>query len=282
VWRGSLIGLLAGAIAWTDSAHAADYGGGNTPASVRSAHRSLVLVGVRTAADGTAQVRVVVQARCGSGETTRRLPLAPDGSFSLAATVRDRAREDRRVRRTARFSVAGRVAGAAGSGTASVRLTFRRGGRVRARCSSGTRAWHVRAAGAEPAGAAARPNGAYYGLTSQAERRIRPFTLRVDPRGRRVRVAIFEYRQRCGSGPREWSNVTPGARIRPDGTFRLRERFVYRYRNANERFVVRMDGRFTPNGVSGAFSVSATARALRGGRVLGRCSTGPQSFAAAL
>jgi hypothetical protein len=277
-----LIGLLVGAIAWTDAAHATDYGGGNAPAGVRSAHRSIVLVAVRTAADGTAQVRVLVQARCGHGEATRRVALAPDGAFALSTTVRNRAREDRRVRRTARISIAGRLAGAAGSGTASVRLTFRRGGRVTARCRSGARAWQVRAAAAEPAGAAARPNGSYFGLTSQLERRVRPFVLRVDPRGRRVRVAVFDYRQRCGFGPREWNNITPGARIRPDGTFRIRERFVYRYRNATERFLVRLDGRFTPNGVSGAFSVSATARGLRGGRVLGRCRTGPQSFAAAL
>jgi hypothetical protein len=147
---------------------------------------------------------------------------------------------------------------------------------------SGTQAWQVRAAGAEAPGAGPRANGAYFGVTSQIEGRVRPFVLRVDPRGRRVRVAVFEYRQRCGFGPREWSNITPGARIRADGTFRLRERFVYRYRDANERFTVRVDGRFTPNGVSGSYSVSATARARQGGRVLGRCRTGPQSFAAAL
>jgi hypothetical protein len=277
-----VIAVVVAAAAWPAAAQATDYGGGNAPAGVSSAHRTIVLVGIRTAADGTAQVRVLVHAGCGSGETTRRVPLAPDGSFSLNATVRNRTREDRRVRRTARISVAGAVSGAAGSGTASVRLVFRQGGRVRARCRSGTQAWQVRAAAAEAAPAPARPDGGYFGLTSQGKRRVHPFVLRVAPNGRRVRVAVFDYRQRCGFGPREWNNITPGARIRPDGTFRLRERFVYRYRNANEHFTVRVDGRFTPNGASGSFSVSATARARRGGRVIGRCRTGAQSFATAL
>ena len=280
--RAALVLVGAAALAWPAAAQATDYGGGNAPAGVRQAHKRIVLMAVRTFGDGTALVRVNVQARCGLGATTRRVPIAADGSFGLNVTVRNRAREDRRVRRTARIAVAGRLVGATGSGTASVRLTFRRGGRVVARCRSGARAWQVRAAAAEGVGAGPRPNGAYFGLTSQTVRRPRPLVLRVDPRGRRVRTAVFDYRQDCSFGPREWNNITPGARIRPDGTFRLRERFVVHYRDANEFFRVRVDGRFTPNGVAGTLSVSATGRSLRGGRVLGRCATGVVGFAAAL
>jgi hypothetical protein len=277
-----MVGAVLAATAWPAAAQAMDYGGGNAPATVRQAHNRVVLMSVRTPGDGTALVRVHVQARCGLGETVRSVPLAPDGTFALNTVVRDRPRDDPRTRRTARISVSGQLVGTAGSGTAAVRLTFRRRGRVMARCRSGTRAWQVRAAAAEPTGAAPRANGAYFGLTSQSVRLPRPFVLRVDPRGRRVRTAVFDYRQRCGFGPREWSNITPGGRIRPDGTFRLRERFVYGYRDAREFFRVRVDGRFTPNGVSGTFSVSATARARGNGRVIGRCRTGRQSFAAAL
>jgi hypothetical protein len=111
---------------------------------------------------------------------------------------------------------------------------------------------------------------------------VHPFVLRVAPRGGRVMMAVFDYGQRCGFGPREWNTITPGGRIRPDGTFRLRERFVIRYRDANERFRVRVNGRFTPNGVNGTCSVKATARARGSGRVIGRCRTGRQSFAAGL
>ena len=79
-----------------------------------------------------------------------------------------------------------------------------------------------------------------------------------------------------------WYGYTPGGPIRAGGTFRLRERFAYRYRDATERFRVRVDGRFTTSGVSGTFSVKATARARGSGRVVGRCRTGRQSFAAGL
>jgi hypothetical protein len=277
-----MVGAMVATMAWPAAAQATDYGGGNAPASVRRAHNVSTMVAVRTFGDGTALVKVAVQARCGTGEARRRVSVAPDGTFSLSTTVRDRPRDAPNVRRTAQISLAGQVAGAAGSGTASARLTFRRRGRVRARCRSGARAWQVRAAGAEATGAAPRPNGAYFGVTSQTARRPHPFVLRVDPRGRRVRTAVFDYRQRCGFGPREWNNITPGGRIRPDGTFRLRERFVYEYRDAREFFRVRVDGRFTPNGASGTFSVSATARSRASGRVVGRCRTGRQSFAAAL
>jgi len=219
-----------------------------------------------------------VQARCGAGELRRRVTLAADGSFSVTATVRDRAREDRRARRIARMVVAGRVAGTAGTGTASARLTFRRGGRVVGRCASGSRLWQVRAPVPEPvAGAAPRANAAYYGVTSQAG----AFALQVGGAGRRVRIAVFDYRLTCRRASFETSNLTPGGPIAADGTFRLRERFTLRFADATERFRVRVDGRFTPNGANGTLSVNSVARSLAG-RVIDRCRTGRVTFAAAL
>jgi hypothetical protein len=274
--------LGVGLLAWPAAAQATDYGGGNAPAGVRQAHNRIVMMAVRTVGDGTAVVRALVQAGCGSGSVQRRVPLAADGSFAFNATVRNRPIEDRRVRRTARLAVAGRVVGAAGSGTASARLVFRRGGRVVSRCRSGVEAWQVRAAAAEPTPAGPRADGSYFGLTNQTEARPHPFVLRVDPRGRRVRTAVFDYRQRCGSRPREWNNISPGVGIAPDGTFRMRERFSIRWLDGTERFRVRVDGRFTANGVSGTLSVTSIVRARGSGRVIGRCRTGPVSFAAAL
>ena len=144
----------------------------------------------------------------------------------------------------------------------------------------GARTWQARAAAAEPSGAAPRPDGAYHGLTPHAARPL-PFVLRVDPRGRRVRTAAFDYRQRCRGGAFEWENVTPGAPIRADGSFRLREAFTYGWEQGRERYRVRVDGRFTPNGVSGTLSVSSVLRSP-GGRVLDRCTTGRRPFAALL
>jgi hypothetical protein len=266
------------ALLWPAAAPAADLGGGTAPDSVRRAQRQLTLVGIRTAADGGARITVKVTARCGAGTAARTVALAADGTFAFQATVRDRAREDRRVRRRTRIAMAGQLAGAAASGTVTARLTFRRGGRVVGRCNSGARAWQARAATAEPTAAPARPGAAYHGLTSQAERPF-PFLLRVDPAGRRVRTAVFDYRQRCRDRPWEWENITPGAPIAADGTFRLRERFTYRWADGRERYRVRVDGRFTSNGVSGTLSVSSVLRSPSG-RVLDRCKTGAQTFAA--
>ena len=174
------------------------------------------------------------------------------------------------------------MAGASGSGTASAKLTFRRGGRVVGGCTSGTRAWQVRAAVPDTLVGPPKANAGYYGLTSQTtERRPRAFTLRVDGGAGRVQSAVFEYRNKCRHGSIEANNVTPGGRIRADGTFSLRERFTVRFANGSERFLVKVDGRFTPTGVNGSLSVKSVARSPSGG-VVDRCETGRLGFAAAL
>jgi hypothetical protein len=268
------------ALAWPAVAQATDYGGGTAPESPTRSSRQLTLVGIRTAADGSARVTVLVSAPCGVGKVLHSVQLNPDGTFAFDVTVRSRVPDDRRVRQRARIVMSGQVAGAAASGTAGTRLVHRRGGRVVGRCRSGSRTWQARAAAAEPTAAAPRADGSYHGLTAQSRRPF-PFVLRVDPRGRRVRTAVFDYRQRCRRGGFEWENVTPGGPIAADGSFRLRERFTYRWAEGRERYHVRVDGQFTPNGVSGTLSVRSVLRSPSG-RVLDRCRTGRQSFAALL
>jgi hypothetical protein len=265
------------AVALPAAAHGADYGGGTVPDSVRRANRQLTLVALRTFDDGSARVAVKVAAGCGLGAAARSVQVAADGTFAFTATVRTRVPGG--VRQTSRIAFSGVVAGATASGTVSARLTFRRGRRLVGRCASGARTWQARAAAAEPTAAPPQPNGAYHGLTGQSGRPF-PFLLRVDPRAARVRTAVFEYRQRCRRSPFEWENITPGARIRPDGSFSLRERFTYRWKEGRERFRVKVDGHFTTTGVSGTLSVSSVLRS--GSRVLDRCRTGPQTFAAVL
>jgi hypothetical protein len=247
--------VVAALLVWPASAPAADYGGGNAPDTV---------VTLRTGADSVV-VRAHLVAGCGAAAVRRRVALAPDGSFSLAATVRGRAPDDRRVRRSARFTLAGRVAGATASGTARMRLTFRRGGRVVGRCSTGQRPW--------------RAGTGHYGLTSQDGGR--PRALLLDREGPRIATAVFEYRLRCRSRAFERINVTPGGPVAPDGTFLLRERFTLRFADARERFRVTVRGRFTATGVGGRLSVRSVARSP-GGRVLDRCRTGPVAFTASL
>lgn len=251
--RAAIVSALAACLVWPAGAAATDYGGGRVPDTI---------VSLRTSG-GSVVVRAYLTARCGSGALRRRVPLAPDGSFSVAATTRGRPRDDRRVRRVSRFTLAGRVAGSTASGTARMRLRFRRGGRVVGRCDTGERRWQ--------AGTGLK------GLTSQASGRPRAFLLGV--RGTRVTRAVFEYRLRCRRFVYEQIDLTPGGRIAADGTFRLRERFTLRYSDARERFRVTVRGRLTPTGVGGRLSVSSVARSLSG-RVIDRCRSGPISFSA--
>jgi hypothetical protein len=275
-------GLVVGiaALAWPAAAQGADLAGGTAPETKGKSERQLTLVGIRTAADGTARLSVKV-ATCIVATTSGRLQIAADGTFSFDEIVRGRVREDSRLRQRTRIRMSGVLVGGSASGTvrADVRLT--RGGRRIDRCTSGTRTWQARAASAEPTAAAPQANGAYHGLTSQAQGRPLAFVLRVDPRAQRVRTAAFEYRQRCRDGRFSWENITPGARVGADGSFRLRERFSFRWAEGLERFRVKVDGHFTTTGVSGTLSVSSVLRSPRG-RVIDRCTTGRQGFAALL
>jgi hypothetical protein len=245
--------VVAAMLLWPASASAADLGGGRVPDTI---------VSLRTA-DGSIVVRAHLTGRCGSAAMRRRVPLAADGSFSVATTARGRAPDDRRVRRVARFTLAGRVVGPTAAGTARTRLTFRRRGRVVGRCATGERGWQ---AGTN-----------LTGLTGQAGARPRAFLLGVD--GARVTSAVFEYRLSCRRFAYEQINLTPGGPIAADGTFVLREQFTLRYSDARERFRVTVRGRLTPTGVDGRLSVSSVARSLTG-RVIDRCRTGPVAFSA--
>jgi hypothetical protein len=270
------MGTAVTAVVWPAAAAVAvDYGGGTATDSIRRAARQLTMVGIRTAANGTARVWVKVSTRCDTPGLTSRVRLGADGSFALAASTRTRLGNG--VRRRARFRMSGRVVGGTASGTASVRLTYTRHGRVTARCRSGTRTWQARAAAAQPTAAAPQPGG-YYGFTSQGVGRPFPFVLTVA--GGRVRTAVFDYRQRCKRRSFEFANITPGAAIAADGTFHLRERFTIHYAEGNERYSVAVDGRFTTSGVSGSLSVKSVLRSRRSGKVRDRCDTGPTTFAA--
>lgn len=276
-----LLGMASMAMVWPVGAQAADYGGGTAPESFSKSSRQLTLVGLRTTAKGRVRVALMVSARCGFGAVRHTVAVKADGSFGFDVFVRSRVRGDRTVRQRARIAVLGRISGATASGIASTRLVQRRGGRVIRRCRSGRRPWQARAATAQPVFAAPVPRGAYYGLTSQRVRRPFPFVLRVSPNARRVRIAAFDYRQRCGDGAFEFENLTPSGPIAADGSFRLRERFPIRWAEGVERYRVRVDGRFTAGGVSGTLSVSSVLRSPSG-RVLDRCRTGRVGFAAQL
>lgn len=268
------------ALLWPATAQATDYGGGMAPESFSRSRTQLILVGVRTTPAGRVRVHLHVSARCGFGAVRHSTGLNPDGTFAFNVPIRHRLRDNRFVVQRARLAISGQVSGATAGGVASVRIVQRRGGRVVARCRSGPRPWTARAAGAESTPAGPQPNGAYYGLTSQ-RKRVFPFVLRVSPNARRVRIAAFDYRMRCTDGPFEFENLTPSGPIAADGSFRLRERFTVAWREGRERYRARIEGRFTPSGVSGTLSLRSVLRSPSG-RVLDRCRTGRVSFAALL
>ena len=267
------------ALASPAAARAADLGGGTAPTSLRGYRGQLTLVSVR-AAGGSAIVRAVVAARCGVGAIKARTPVAADGTFAVAATKRDRAPEEPGVRRVARVTVSGRIVGAVATGTASTRITLRRGGRVAERCGTAARTWQARTPVAETVAAPARPSRGYFGLTNQP-RRPHAFLLHVDAGARRVQAAAFDYTLLCGGRTVERQNITPGGPIAANGAFGLAERFTLRFANATERYRVRVDGRFTVHGVNGTLTVKSVARSRAGG-VIERCRTGTISFVGAL
>jgi hypothetical protein len=275
-----VVGMLV--LGWPTTAQAADYAGGTAPETTRHVTRQLTLVGIRTADDGSARVSVKVTTPCFPAMGERAVQLAPDGTFALDFRVRGRVRDlNSRFRQRTRIRMSGQISGSAGTGTVLVNAKLLRSGRTVQRCNPGARTWQVRAAVAEPTGGAPVANGSYHGLTSQSARRPLAFVLRVDPRGRRVRTASFEYRQRCPGGRFEWENITPGGRVAADGTFKLRETFTYRWSDGAERYRVKVDGRFTPSGVNGTLSVTSVFRP-KSGRGPSRCATGRQTFAALL
>jgi hypothetical protein len=256
------------ALAWPAAARAADLGGGTPPTGVRGFRAQLTLVTLRTAPTGTAIVRATVPASCGVAHVTRRnVAIAADGSFAFTATGRDRAPEDASVRRIARVTVQGTVAG----GTVSARLRLERHGRTVDRCTSGTRAWQARTPVAEPVAGPPRPNTAYYGLTAQP---ARPHAVVLRVGSGRVQTIAFQYRLPCTKRALETDNLTPGGKIAADGTFHLRERFSVAYAGGPERFRVKVDGRFTPAGANGTLSVSSHFGQ-------DHCATGAVAWAAA-
>jgi hypothetical protein len=218
--------------------------------------------------------------RCGSADLVRRVPLAADGSFSVRATSRKRVQFKRFQRKTQKVVIFGRVDAGGGSGNARAKVTYRTHGHVDGVCRVRKQGFQVRAAGPEAAAGPARPGTTYHGLTSQSTGKPRALVLRVDRRARRVKASIFQYTRRCQTGTYSLANISPGARIRAGGAFAKTERFAIGFSNAVERFRVRTEGQFTPNGVKGTITVTSVARARSNGRVIDRCHSGSIGFAA--
>jgi hypothetical protein len=254
-----------------------DYGGG----ALAGAKSLTLRVGngwmwARVAPDGRARIGGAFHVACGLTRFDAQVTLGADGSFDFTRVRRAR-ESGHRLRAVVR--VRGRFDGTAASGT--VRGVLRNrfpNGTVR-RCSTrGARPWQLRLPAAPGAPAAAQPGATYLGVTSEQADVPRPFLLAVARNGARVKTAVFEYVRHCRRFSLFLNDITPSARIRPDGTFTIRERFAVRYRRSKERFRIRVDGRFTAGGVSGTIRAATVARRRGSGKVVDRCDTGQLGF----
>jgi hypothetical protein len=262
-----------------------DYGGGAiVPGTkVSDAAPGTSWIRARVDAGGSAHIGGSVAVDCGLATFHIETRPGADGSVAVTRTRRWRVGP---YRMRAVVTVRGRFDGAAASGTLSARLRHRRpGGRAR-RCATREDAtWQLRRLPAAGAPAPASPGATYFGLTRQPGPLPRPFLLRVDATGGRVLTSVFEYTRVCDANGRLYvSEISPGAPIRPDGTFTIRDRFTLRYRDVrlNERFRVRVDGQFAGGVVSGTLRVTTVARRRSSGKVVDRCDTRPVPFAASV
>jgi hypothetical protein len=173
-------------------------------------------------------------------------------------------------RSTVRVSVQGAADGAAATGNLRIR-------------GSGCRGWStpfsLRTASA-PAGAAVMPTRgtSFMGLTSQAAGGVRlPVSLSVTHTGKVW--AMWDATMGCRPGTAGMSNVTPLTKIRADGTFLRKERFVVRYvHGLTDHYTVTLKGAFRADGVSGTLTMRM--RRTQPGKRFRPCVSGTQSWAA--
>jgi hypothetical protein len=77
-------------------------------------------------------------------------------------------------------------------------------------------------------------------------------------------------------------NISPAARIRPDGSFARPERFTVRYRSEMVRYRVAFTGRFSGEGAGGTFRVIGRLYNRSGKKLKTTCDSGDHAWSAAL
>lgn len=213
---------------------------------------------------------------------TVRAPLRPTGTFRGTATRSYRPGSGES--RTVTLSVSG-VASDAQRASGSLRLVVlvRRGTAAAVRCDSGSQRWQGRPGTSAQIGAVApRPDGTYFGATSQGGRYVPfPFVLAVSADARRVDTTLFRVFRSCvGARSDDLPNNTPGGPIAADGSFFIVQRYSQRFSDSVEDYTFTVRGRVGADAATGTLRATSVLRDPRTRRTIGRCDSGPLLWSA--
>jgi hypothetical protein len=272
----ALATLAAGASATAQDAVApvGNYGGGAVVAPPRSVYSAgNMLIGLRASA-GKLLMNVTLTLSCSvDAQFTARATVAADGSFSARGATRDGGARTR-------WSIAGTVAGAAASGTATARTTLS-GTR---HCPSSTVRWAARRATGDSGAPPPPPKERYFGTTSQRlNGPRRAIALRISSDATKLARALYDVTVRCAGETLTDTYDAPkrNLEIAADGTVRNVERYTFRNRGTIYRSVERFEGTIGAAGAHGTFSTTARISARSGGRTILRCGSGTVRWSAA-
>ena len=105
--------------------------------------------------------------------------------------------------------------------------------------------------------------------------------LRATKDARKV-TARWTMAAKCRRGPREsFVNLTPAARVGPNGGFARKERFSVRYADALVRYRASFAGRIRADGATGTQRLRARVYNRRGTKLRTRCDSGVRTWNAA-
>jgi hypothetical protein len=260
-----------------------NYGGGAVVASNRSLYGAgNMLIGLRSAGDGTVQINATVTLACSEDAVlSLRTTLAADGSFVERGTSSRRGGPGVDVVTTYRLS--GRILGPAAGGKATVRNAIVHDGAATTRCPRVTVRWSARRPAGEIGGAPA-PGSRLHGTTSQRlHGPRRAITLRLSSDGATLARALYDITVRCDSKRVTAAYDAPrrNLAIAPGGVVHDVERFTIASRRTIYRSVERFAGTIGSSGGAGTFSTSVRIADRRSGRTLDRCRSGRVTWTAA-
>jgi hypothetical protein len=260
-----------------------NYGGGAVVAPNRSLYGAgNMLIGLRAAGDGSLQINATLTLAC-SEDAILSLRATPDAEGTFVERGTSERTSSPGVDVVTTYRLAGRIAGAAAGGKATVRNTILRDGRPTTHCPRVTVRWSARRPAGEVTGApvaGARLNG----TTSQRlHGPRRAITLRVSSDGATLARALYDITVRCDSKRVTAAYDAPRRNLpfAAGGVVHDVERFTIASKRTIYRSVERFAGTVGSAGAAGTFSTRVRIADRRSGRTLDRCRSGRVTWTAA-